>query len=146
MNAPPNRADHIRAILDTLVGVSRAIALPRATPFGETTLTRTQMDILFRLAHSGEAVTPGGLAESLRVTPGAITQSVEQLRHAGLVQQQIAVHDGRTRVLQLSHDARMQVEAFETATAGRAAPWFAGLSDDQLTDLAALLGRVETDS
>jgi DNA-binding MarR family transcriptional regulator len=144
VNAATDRADHIRSVLDSVVGVSRAIAAPRSTPFGEAVLTRTQLDILFRLAHANSPVTPGGLAEALQVTPGAITQSLEQLRRAGFVQQQVAPHDGRTRVLHLSDDARMQVEAFETATVGRAAPWFTGLTDGQLTELAALLARVET--
>lgn len=138
------RNDQVRAILASVVGMSRAIAAPRSTPFGNTALTRTQLEILFLLARAGDRVTPGGLAEALQMTPGAITQSVEQLRQAGLVQQQVAPHDGRTRVLQLSLEARTQVEAFETATAVRAAPWFTGLADEQLAELAALLGRVET--
>ncbi len=65
--------------------LSRSLASPRSTPFGDAVLTRTQLEVLFVLAHAEDPVAPGQLAATLKVTPGAITQTVEQLRDQGLV-------------------------------------------------------------
>lgn len=136
------RSQQIRTILTEVVRLSRVLASPRSTLFGEVTLTRTQVDILFLLAHGSEPFTPGRLADILQVTRGAITQTVEHLRAAGLVQQKPAEHDGRARVLCLTDPARKQVDAFETALVVGATPWFGDLSDDELVNVATSLSRV----
>lgn len=139
----PDRAREVGAVLEAIVGVSRALARPRTTPFGDAALTRTQVDILFVLAHAAAPVAPGSLAATLRMTPGAITQTVDQLQDLGLVERVVSEHDKRARVLKLTARARAQVEAFEAATVTRVAPWFDSLADDELTKLGALLARVE---
>ncbi len=139
------REAEIGAFLTAVVGLSRALAAPRSTPFGDEALTRTQLDILFLLAHATSPVTPGSLAEALRVTRGAITQTVDQLRSAGLVERTAAEHDARSRVLSLTPAARAQVQAFEAATVHRVAPWFTEMSDLDLEVLAALITRVKVD-
>ncbi|WP_051427496.1 MarR family transcriptional regulator [Arthrobacter sp. H20] len=139
----PERTHQIRTILAQVVRLSRMVAAPRSTPFGDTALTRTQLDILFVLAHSDEPVTPGRLADILQVTPGAITQTVEQLRSVGLVDQTALASDGRSRLLRLTDTAAERVDAFETAKVVGAAQWFGELSNDELTDIAALLSKVK---
>ena len=139
------REGEIGAVLTAVVGLSRALSAPRSTPFGDEALTRTQLDILFLLAHATSPLTPGSLAEALRVTRGAITQAVDQLRLARLVERTAAEHDARSRVLSLAPAARAQVEAFEAATVHRVAHWFAELSDHDLGVLAALITRVKAD-
>lgn len=139
----PARAHHIGIVLEGIVGLSRSLARPRATPFGDATLTRTQLEILFILAHSAAPVAPGQLATMLRMTPGAITQTVDHLRDLGLAEQAVADHDKRARVLQLTASARAHVESFEAATVMRVAPWFDALTDEDLARLSGLLARVE---
>ncbi|WP_404434582.1 MarR family transcriptional regulator [Microbacterium lacus] len=139
-----SRATQIGAVLEAVVALSRELAAPRQTPFGDAVLTRTQLDILFVLAHSAERITPGHLASLLRVTPGAITQTVDQLREQGLVEQTISDEDGRSRVLMLTASARADVAAFEAASVLRVAPWFAELTDDELDGLAASLSKVSS--
>lgn len=138
-----DRATRIGAVLEAVVGLSRALASPRTTPFGDAVLTRTQLEILFVLAHADEPVTPGRLASTLRVTPGAITQTMDQLRELALVEQSASDIDGRVRVWRLTVAAAVQVAAFESAAVVRVAPWFAGLSGADLDMLAELLSRVE---
>lgn len=130
-------------MLESIITVSRALAAPRATPFANAVLTRTQLEILFILAHANEPVTPGCLAETIKVTPGAITQTMDQLRDKRLVEQSASDLDGRVRVWRLTDDATTQVAAFEAATVLRTAPWFAALSAEELDTLAALISRVE---
>lgn len=136
------RATQIGAVLEAVVTLSRELAAPRTTPFGDAVLTRTQLDILFVLAHSSERVAPGRLAATLRITPGAITQTVDQLRERGLVEQSVSDDDARSRVLTLTPSARDQVAAFEAATVLRVMPWFAALSDGELAGLAASITKI----
>lgn len=129
-------------MLESVVTLSRELTAPRQTPFGDTVLTRTQLDILFVIAHAQEPVTPGHLAATLRVTPGAITQTVEQLRRGGLVEQSISDKDGRARVLALTESSRDDVEAFEAAAVARLSPLFAALSNEELAVLVSTLTKV----
>lgn len=137
------RTTAIGDVLEAVVTLSRGLAGPRSTPFGDLVLTRTQWDILFLLAHDAEPVTPGRLARTLKVTPGAITQAMDQLRTHALVEQFSSDSDGRARVWRLTASASAQVAAFEAATIDRTAPWFDALSDGELAQLAALLKRVD---
>jgi DNA-binding MarR family transcriptional regulator len=139
------RATQIGTVLESIVALSHAMASPRVTPFGDRMLTRTQLEILFLLAHAKHPVTPGHLAATLKVTPGAITQTMDQLRGANLVEQSASDLDGRVRVWRLTGAAARSVTAFEAETVERTAPWFAALSDLELATLAELVSRVEPD-
>ncbi|WP_166786949.1 MarR family winged helix-turn-helix transcriptional regulator [Cryobacterium sinapicolor] len=138
-----HRASQVGEVLAAVVRLSRSLANPRSTPFGSTVLTRTQLDVLFVLAHAPDSVTPGKLAALLQVTPGAVTQLVDQLREHDLVEQFASDQDGRVRLLRLTSSARSQVEAFEAVAIQRSAPWFDTLTDDALTNLAGLLAQVK---
>lgn len=142
----PLRSDRVHSIgvvLEAVVTLSRELAAARATPFGDMRLTRTQLQILFILAHSQQPVTPGTLAAALKMTRGAITQSMDQLREHRLAEQSTYGHDGRVRVWRLTTVAGETVAAFERAAIERATPWFAELSTDELHHLATLIGKVE---
>ena len=141
-----HRSTQMGEVLAAVVRLSRSLANPRSTPFGSTVLTRTQLDVLFVLAHAPDPVTPGRLAALLHVTPGAITQLVDQLRGHDLVEQYASAQDGRVRLLRLTNAARSQVEAFESVAIQRSAPWFDTLTDDALTELAGLLAQVKDGS
>ena len=141
-----HRSSQVGEVLEAVVRLSRLLANPRSTPFGSTVLTRTQLDVLFFLAHAPDSVTPGQLAALLQVTPGAVTQLVDQLREHDLVEQFASDQDGRVRLLRLTSSARSQVEAFETVAIQRFAPWFDTLTDDALIDLAGLLAQVKSGS
>ena len=138
-----HRASQVGEVLAAVVRLSRSLANPRSTPFGSTVLTRTQLDVLFVLAHAPDSVKPGKLAALLQVTPGAVTQLVDQLREHDLVEQFASDQDGRVRLLRLTSSARSQVEAFEGVAIQRSAPWFDTLTDDALTNLAGLLAQVK---
>lgn len=137
------RSAQVGEVLAAVVRLSRSIAAPRSTPFADTVLTRTQLDVLFHLAHAKDTVSAGQLATQLQVTPGAVTQIVDQLREQDLVEQFTSDRDGRVRLLRLTGSARSQVETFETDAVKRAEPWFEALADDAVAELAGLLARVE---
>lgn len=130
-------------MLERLVGWSRVLGSTRAAPFGDRPLTSTQMDALFLLAHGGGAITPGALAASLGVTPGAVTQLIDPLRTDGIVEVAPNPADRRSRVIRLSAKARTAIATYETETARALAARFASLDDSELAALADLLTRTE---
>lgn len=129
-------------ILAQVVALSRTIAAERRTPFEGVALTSSQLSLLFLLAHSREAVTPSAAASALGVTRGAVTQLVDPLRAAGLVESVPNPQDRRSRILQLTDVEQRRVADYEAGVVGRLMPSFEALTDGELHTLAALLGKV----
>lgn len=143
MLAGHTRSSAIADVLESVATVARRMTATRSTPFGATRLTRSQVDALFLLAHNRGQVTPGLLAASLGLTAGAVTQLVDGLRAAGLVDRVAHPSDARRRMLQLSAGARRHVDRFERDVVDRVSPLFDDLSDDEVRALGVLLARVQ---
>lgn len=137
-----DREESIGAVLTGVVAINRELAVGRRTPFGESRLTPTQLQLLFLLAHSEQTVSPGAAAARLGITAGAVTQLVEGLRSAGLVESVPNPDDRRARILRLTATQRERVAAFEHDVVQRLTPRFASLGDAELRTLAALIARV----
>ncbi|MGV8909719.1 MAG: MarR family winged helix-turn-helix transcriptional regulator [Propionicimonas sp.] len=104
-------------------------------------LSRSQLEALFLIAHRPAPMSPGLLARELQLTPGAVTQLLDGLRQAGLVDQQPHPSDARSRVLTLAADAASQVDEFEQRMANDLSGEFSELDDAELATLAHLLAR-----
>lgn len=135
------RLDDVAAAIEVFVEWARVLDSQRSFPFGGLKLTRGQLEALFLIAHADQPATPGSLARSLRVTPGAVTQVLAGLLDAGLVEQRRDPSDARRRVLELSTAARNQVDTAERAIAENLAPRFTRLNDAELVLLAQLLQK-----
>jgi DNA-binding MarR family transcriptional regulator len=140
--AHSQRTASVAAVLTTATAVARRVTRARRAPFADRRLGRSQLDALFVLAHHRAPVTAGSLAAALQVTPGAVSQLLEPLRAAELVAATANPHDSRSRVLSLTETARVEVERFEQRVVEEVAPVFDDLSDQELKDLADLLGRL----
>lgn len=138
----PDREQSVGEVLAGVVVLSRSIAADRRTPFDGVDLTASQLSLLFLLAHGQETVTPGAAASALGVTRGAVTQLVDGLRDAGLVESIPHPDDGRSRLLRLAPAERRRVAEYEREVVRRLMPTFEALSDDELHTLAELLGKV----
>ena len=137
-----SRLEHIGRVLEVFVEWARFLDSRRTFPFGDLKLTRSQVQALFLIAHVESPATPGLLAESLQVTPGAVTQLMVGLTDAGLIVSQRDRGDARRRVLHLSEVSRARVEAFEQDMIRQVAPRFVGLDDNEVQTLATLLARM----
>ncbi|KAB7743874.1 MarR family transcriptional regulator [Nostocoides sp. F2B08] len=137
-----DREELLGGVLAEVVALSRSITAEQRTPFEGVALTASQLSVLFLLAHSRRVVTPGEVASTLGITRGAVTQVVDGLRAAGLVESVPHPHDRRSRILQLTEAERTRVADFERGVVRRLMPSFKDLSDGELTHLAELLSRV----
>jgi DNA-binding MarR family transcriptional regulator len=77
------------------------------------------------------------------VTAGAVTQLLETLASAGLVESDLNPYDGRSRILNLTERARADITEFEQQVVANLAPRFDTLTENQLATLADLLSRLE---
>lgn len=138
-----DRRELIGGAVEQLVRWTRVLAAVRAeigsAPFEGTSLTSTQREALFLIAHDTGPTTPGSLATALAITPGAVTQLVEGLRREGLVEQTANPADARSRLLALTPDATKRLAAFERAFTDAVASRFDRLDEGELAELARLL-------
>ncbi|WJL96877.1 MarR family transcriptional regulator [Microbacterium sp. ET2] len=137
-----DRDTAIGRVLEGVVSAGRLLGDARRRPFAALTLTASQLEALFLLSHATEHVTPSRLAGRLRVTAGAVTQLVDGLKSAGLVEQAPHPTDARSRVIRLSPSARGEVDAFEAGVVAEMRRHFGGLSQAELLRLGDLLSRV----
>ncbi|GAA1519011.1 DNA-binding MarR family transcriptional regulator [Agromyces terreus] len=137
-----DRAARVASVLESMTLLSRAVTAGRRTPFGDHELSRTQLQALFTLAHRRGPVTPSILASTLGVTPGAVTQLIDGLKAAGLVETDANPDDARSRILRMTDAAATEVDRFERSVIERMRPRFDLLDDGELILLADLLDRI----
>ena len=78
-------------------------AITRALPVG---LTYPQYEVLNLIARRGEDITPNAIAVSLRMTPGAITNTLQRLQATNLITVEPCAADGRKKRVRLTAGGR----------------------------------------
>jgi len=146
MSATDGRGDPVHVVLGCVAALSRVLSSEQRRPFEGRVLTGSQLSALFFLARTPSGLTPGRLAELLSVSAGAVTQLVETLRTDGHVDMQVNPDDARSRIIVLSHAARVEVGQFERATAERLRPRFTALTSSELMTLAELMNRITVEN
>ncbi|HET6970510.1 MAG TPA: MarR family transcriptional regulator [Phenylobacterium sp.] len=87
------------------------MAITRALPVG---LTYPQYEVLNLIARRGEDLTPNAIAIALRMTPGAITNTLQRLEATRLVTVEVCGADRRKKRVSLTAGGR---EAYNRAMA-----------------------------
>ncbi len=142
MNDGTARLADVAAVLDIVTLLDRELRAFGRAPFESRRLSPSRLALLFLLARAPGPVPVSGLAAALRLTPGAVTQTVDALRAEGLVTSTVNPADARSRLVGLTEAAEREVAAFERELAERLLPRFDSLSDAELATLARLLGRL----
>lgn len=135
------RSESLARVIERIGVLTRDFAANGTHPFKERRLGRAPMNVLFALSRTdglGVAV----LAHRLSVTSGAISQTVEMLREAGLVVSEVNPQDRRGRHIRLTPEARREVTAFERGYLEALAPRFDALSTQQVVELDRILSVV----
>jgi DNA-binding MarR family transcriptional regulator len=69
-------------------------AVAKSLPAG---MTYAQWEVLVHFSRTGDGETPAELARALQVTKGAITNTLQKMQAAGLVEVRADAHDGRKK-------------------------------------------------
>ena len=135
------RAESLARVIERIAVVTREVTARGGYPFKALGLGRASMNLLFILART-DGLRVAELADRLGVTSGAVTQSVDGLKVAGLVTSEVDADDRRGRIIRLSDDARREIEGFERQYIEAVAPAFDALSTDDVLELDRILAAV----
>lgn len=141
-----SRQQGLARVLAAIGTVNREFTARGSYPFQGRALGRSHLDLLFVLSQAGGVcgggVGVGGLAAALGVTSGAVTQLVDALRSEGLVTSEVNPADRRGRIIRLTADAAVEVDAFQRAYVAALAPRFDALTTAEVAELERLLNKV----
>jgi len=112
-------------------------------PFEELNLSRKEAIFLFMIAKSKEGVTSKDLALWLWISPGAVTQFIDNLISKNLVVREEDPIDRRLMRVTLTEFARSKFEGFRKGYLGKMTPYFSTLSDEELSQLNKLLEKLQ---
>lgn len=107
-----NRSELITTLFDTMDVAKRSMHGHMQTLVAGHSISRGQLELLFTIHHT-QPTTAKDLAKLLRLTPGAISQVVEELAEQGLIGREIDSADRRRQVLNVSDEGNKLIKAFE---------------------------------
>jgi len=113
-------------------------------PFEDLNLSRKETIFLFMIAKSKDGVTSKDLAMWMWISPGAVTQFIDNLVAKNLVVREEDPNDRRSMKVTLTDFARSKFESFRKGYMGTVTPFFANLSDSELSQLNTLLEKLHT--
>lgn len=135
------RTASLTRVIERIAVVTREVTARGAYPFKGLGLGRASMNLLFALSRA-DGARVAELADRLGITSGAVTQTVDTLRAAGLVTSEVGADDKRARIIRLSEDARREIAGFERQYIEAIAPAFSPLSTDEIVELDRILSAV----
>jgi len=103
---------------------------------------RGHIDLFSRLVKEKEGVSVKGIADSLRITPGAVSQLVDKAVKIGFVTREEDPVDRRFQRIKLSEKAKSKMERFKKNYFEKLEPRFAALTDEEVSQLTNLLNKV----
>lgn len=121
----------VRAVLDSTDAMQRQWKTVLAAALDEQGISLAQFAVLKVIANDGP-VTNGELSARLWVTPGAITQLVDNLIADGYIRRKPDTQDRRIHNLSLSTTGRQKLQELEHKRRHIFAKVFEALSDEEL--------------
>ena len=111
---------------------------------GEHGLTIGEFDVLAALRRASEAheMTPGALARLLMLSPAGMTNRIDRLEAAGLVERRPDPDDRRSSLIVLTADGRRLVDAAVTDHVVNEARLLAGLTETEHRTFDGLLRKL----
>jgi len=137
------REDLLHTVVQRIMSIMRHMRHP-GPPLGELPLSPPQANLLFTIAHKNDGVSVKELAEITGVTPGAITQFVDNLVGKGLVTREGDPTDRRIVRLKITRTAEDRFERFREEHLTSFAKIFDVLTDDEIKQLITLMDKVES--
>lgn len=104
--------------------------------------SRGHFDLFSRLVKEKEGLSVKDIADSLRVTPGAVSQLVDKAVKMGFVTRAEDPNDRRGQRIKLSEKAKNKIEGFKKNYFERLGPRFTNLTDKEISQLTSLLGKI----
>jgi DNA-binding MarR family transcriptional regulator len=126
-----NRKALIAELFDTMDIAKRSMHGHMQTIVEGHAISRTQLELLFTIYHL-QPTTAKNLAAKLHLTPGAISQLVEELMEQSLIERETDSSDRRKQVIKLSEEGSEVVKTFEKRRHAVMNKVIENLSDEEL--------------
>jgi len=126
-----NRKELIAELFDTMDIAKRSMHGHMQTVVEGHAISRTQLELLFTIYHL-QPTTAKHLAGKLHITPGAISQLVEELMEQSLIQRETDPSDRRRQVISLTDEGMAVVKTFEKRRHDVMKKVMENLSDEEL--------------
>jgi DNA-binding MarR family transcriptional regulator len=141
-----SREELLRLLVERLGAVMRGMHGGQGFRFGASTVGFPQIRILFLVAARPGGMSVKDLAEMLNVTPGAITQFIDALVEKKLVTREEVPGDRRLLSIKLTDYAAGNLNNFRKEYFASVSRVFASLSDEEISQLTALLMKASIPS
>ncbi len=130
-------------LIGRLVRIYKFLGLGMTQTFSEHGLNAANFDVLATLRRSGPpyALSPNDLISSTMVTSGTMTNRIDQLTRAGLVERIKNPNDGRSVVVSLTKAGFKLIDAAVTDHVATEEQLTSGLSKDEQKRLNTLLKK-----
>jgi DNA-binding MarR family transcriptional regulator len=134
----------VEGIVDRITGLSRRVNRMMEETLAELELTWGEWKVLGFLLHQGSPhrSTPGQLAERFELSSGAMTNRLDQLESAGLIQRLPDPSDRRGVQVELTPAGRKAYKQATARAAAREALVVSALAEDEREQLNALLRKL----
>lgn len=132
-------SDHLERFMDGVQYVGRMMkrnVRDQALPYG---ITKTQWFILRILGK--KSCTIGELADRLEVRPSSMSQMIDRMELSGLVWRQTDLQDARTKMVVLSEEGKVRVEAISHNRIELLSTPFSQLSEEEQKRLVELMEK-----
>jgi DNA-binding MarR family transcriptional regulator len=126
-----NRSELIAELFETMDIAKRSMHGHMQTVVEGHAISRTQLELLFTIYHL-QPTTAKNLAAKLHLTPGAISQLVEELMEQSLIQRETDPSDRRKQVISLTAEGSAVIKTFEKRRHGVMNKVIENLSDEEL--------------
>lgn len=134
-----NESDYLERFMDSIQYVGRMMKRnqrDQALPYG---ITKTQWFILRIL--SRKTISIGELADKLEVRPSSMSQMIDRLELAGLVERQIDSSDARSRKIVLSDEGKKRMDTIYTNRLELLSAPFSELSEEEQIKIVELMEK-----
>lgn len=136
------REELLQLLFEQMKAVMKSMHPSHGFVFGEFTLSRQQVWIIFAVAKNKSGISVKDLSELLGVTSGAVTQFIDVLVEKKLVKRQEDKNDRRIIRIMLTKSAESNLSEFKKNYFIKMSHSFVNLNENELQQLITLLGKV----
>lgn len=138
-----NRQKLLRSLVEGLSGIGKEMHSSQGFSFGTLKVSRPQVMILFFIAEQKNSTSVKDLAKFLHITPGGVSQFINNMVVKKLLIREEDVSDRRSINIKMTPVAKRQFNNFKNKYLMSISRVFDSLSLEELERLIELIGKIK---
>ncbi len=136
------RDELLYKLMEQMRHVTRTLMARHELPLGETPLTHPQVSLLLFISKHPDGVTAKEIANALHITPGAVTQFVDELIAKKLLTRKRHPQDRRAIKITLAAGEKKKFSDLQKKYLTLMQPLFIKMNDQEIEQLIFLLKKI----